>query len=89
VQTAAVAGLFANGLVTNTYLICGMSEQGLLPGNYFFKKSCFTVSLYSIHSRALTFDPRFFLFFSSVSERAAELDQRAVGGAADEHGEFF
>lgn len=30
-QTAAVAGLFANGLVTNSYLVCGMSEQGLLP----------------------------------------------------------
>jgi amino acid transporter len=28
-QSAAVAGLFVNGLVTNTYLICGMSEQVL------------------------------------------------------------
>ena len=30
-QTVSVCGLFANGVVKNTYLVCGMSEQGLLP----------------------------------------------------------
>jgi amino acid transporter len=30
-QTISVCGLFANGVVKNTYLVCGMSEQGMLP----------------------------------------------------------
>ena len=30
-QTVSVCGLFANGIIKNTYMVCGMSEQGLLP----------------------------------------------------------
>lgn len=30
-QTVSVCGLFANGIIKNTYLVAGMSEQGLLP----------------------------------------------------------
>ena len=30
-QTVSVCGLFAQGVLKNTYLVCGMAEQGMLP----------------------------------------------------------